>query len=97
MTDILDTLFTVLQDRKANPKAGSYTNSLFDAGEDAIVQKIGEEAVEVIIAAKGQGDQRIIEETADLIYHTLVLLAYQGLTLDDIRQELRQRHKLPQK
>lgn len=93
MQDILDTLMTTLQDRKTNPTPGSYTASLLAAGEDEIVKKIGEEAVEVIIAAKGQGDERVIEETADLLYHTLVLLVSRGLTLDDIRAELTRRHR----
>lgn len=93
MTDFIDTLFALIQDRKANPKSGSYTNSLFAAGEDTICQKVGEEAVEVILAAKGQGDQRIIEETADLTYHLLVLLAEKGLTWNDICVELEKRHK----
>ena len=91
--DILDTLMTILKDRKANPSSNSYTTSLLEAGEDEIVKKIGEEAVEVIIAAKGQGNERVIEETADLLYHTLVLLVSRGLTLDDIRAELTSRHQ----
>jgi phosphoribosyl-ATP pyrophosphohydrolase len=61
-------------------------------GEDAILKKVGEEAMEVILAAKGQGNQRVIEEVADLFYHTLVLLAYSGLSLDDVETELRGRH-----
>ncbi|KAA3665372.1 MAG: phosphoribosyl-ATP diphosphatase [Chloroflexi bacterium] len=91
--DILDSLMATLQDRKANPSPNSYTTSLLEAGEDEIVKKIGEEAVEVIIAAKGQGDERVIEETADLLYHTLVLLVSRGLSLDDIRAELTSRHQ----
>jgi len=91
--DILDSLMATLQDRKANPTSNSYTASLLAAGEDEIVKKIGEEAVEVIIAAKGQGDERVIEETADLLYHTLVLLVSRGLSLDDIRAELTRRHQ----
>ena len=91
--DILDTLMATLQDRKANPSPSSYTTSLLEAGEDEIVKKIGEEAVEVIIAAKGQGDERVVEETADLLYHTLVLLVSRGLSLDDIRAELTRRHQ----
>jgi len=86
-------LFEKIQDRKANPKQGSYTNQLFNAGEDEIVKKVGEEAVEIILAAKGQGDQRLIEESADLIYHLLVLLAHKGLTLEDVERELERRHK----
>ncbi len=93
MTDFLDTLFATIQDRQAHPKPGSYTNSLFAAGEDEIVKKVGEEAVEIILAVKGQGQQRIVEETADLVYHLLVMLAAQGLTWDDVRAELEKRHK----
>lgn len=93
MTNFIDTLFATIKDRKNNPKPDSYTNSLFADGEDKIVQKVGEEAVEVIIAAKGQGSQRIIEESADLIYHMLVLLAYKGVSWDDIQAELEKRHK----
>lgn len=93
MTDFIDALFATIQDRQANPKPGSYTNSLFDAGEDEIVKKIGEEAVEVILAAKSQGDQRVIEETADLIYHTLVLLVSRDLTWGDVEAELEKRRK----
>ena len=93
MTDFIDTLFATIQDRKSNPQPGSYTNSLFAAGEDEIVKKVGEEAVEIILAVKGQGQQRIIEETADLVYHLLVMLAAQDLTWDDVRGELENRHR----
>ena len=93
MTDFIDTLFATIQDRKVNPKPGSYTNSLFDAGEDEIVKKVGEEAVEIILAVKGQGNERIIEETADLVYHLLVLLASRDLSWDDVRTELANRHQ----
>ena len=85
-------LFAIIQDRKANPKPGSYTNSLFEMGEDKILKKVGEEAMEVILAAKAQGKQRIIEEVSDLFYHTLVLLASKDVTLDEIETELRKRH-----
>jgi phosphoribosyl-ATP pyrophosphohydrolase len=93
VTDTLTKVFAIITDRKAHPKPGSYTNSLFDAGEDEIVKKIGEEAVEVILAVKGQGDERVISEVADLTYHCLVLLAARGLTPDDIAAELERRHK----
>lgn len=86
-------LFNIIEDRKTNPTAKSYTAKLLAEGEDRILQKVGEEAVELILAAKGQGNQRIIEETADLIYHVLVLLACKGLTLEDVETELRKRHK----
>lgn len=93
MTEILTHLFQVIEDRKANPKAGSYTNQLLDEGLDRILQKVGEEVVEVILAAKGQGQERLISELADLTYHCLVLLAQQGLTLDDVAEELQKRHR----
>lgn len=92
MSDVLARVFAVIEDRKANPKPGSYTNRLLDAGEDEIVKKIGEEAVEVILAVKGQGDERVISELADLAYHCLVLLAQRGLSPDDIAAELERRH-----
>jgi phosphoribosyl-ATP pyrophosphohydrolase len=92
MSDIFDILFATLLDRKANPRAGSYTAELLAAGEDEIVKKVGEEAIELILAAKGQGDQRLVEETADLIYHVLVLLVAKDLTWRDIQTELAKRH-----
>lgn len=92
MTDTLNKIFAIIQDRQANPKSGSYTNSLFDEGEDRILQKVGEEAVEVLLAAKGQGRDRLISELADLTYHCLVLLAHQNLTPADIAAELEKRH-----
>ncbi len=88
----LYTLQSIIRDRRANPRPGSYTAGLFAAGEDEIVKKVGEEAVEVILAVKGQGDERIISETADLLYHTLVLLAQRGLTLEQVEAELERRH-----
>jgi len=90
---ILRRVFAQIEDRKAHPRAGSYTNSLLDTGEDEIVKKIGEEAIEVVLAVKGQGDKRVIEELADLTYHCLVLLAQRGLSPDDIAAELERRHR----
>lgn len=90
---ILTRLFAVIEDRKAHPKPGSYTNRLFDAGEDEIVKKVGEEAIEVILAAKSQGDARLAEELADLAYHCLVLLASRGMSPGDIAAELERRFK----
>ena len=90
---MLNELFQIIEDRKANPTNESYTAKLLADGEDRILQKIGEEAVELILAAKGQGNQRLVEETADLFYHTLVMLAAKGLTLADVESELRSRHK----
>ncbi len=92
MPDILDQLYATILDRKANPRPGSYTNSLFSAGEDEIVKKVGEEAIEVILAAKAQTEQRVIEETADLLYHVWVLLAWRGVTPEQVLAELERRH-----
>ena len=89
---MLNELFALIEDRKAHPAEGSYTNRLLSEGEDKILKKIGEEAIEVIVAAKGQGDQRVVEETADLLYHVLVLLAARGQSLADVEAELRLRH-----
>lgn len=85
-------LTDLIADRKTNPVDGSYTNRLLAEGEDEILRKVGEEAVEVILAAKSQGDQRLIEEASDLIYHLLVLLAARDLSLADIETELSRRH-----
>ena len=89
---MLEQLFSLIEDRKENRPTASYTVQLLDAGKDTILQKVGEEAVEVILAGKGQGNQRLIEETADLFYHTLVLLSACDLTLKDVKDELRRRH-----
>lgn len=91
--DILDDLFAIIADRRANPPEDSYTARLFAAGEDEILKKVGEEAMEVLLAGKGQSDERLLSEAADLVYHLLVLLAYRGLTLDDVRRELAQRRR----
>ncbi|NUM44138.1 MAG: phosphoribosyl-ATP diphosphatase [Anaerolineales bacterium] len=90
---MLHELSHLIQSRKTNLPEGSYTTSLFASGEDRIIQKVGEEAVEVIIAAKGQDKQRLIEETADLFYHTLVMLTEKGVTLEEVEEELRRRHQ----
>jgi phosphoribosyl-ATP pyrophosphohydrolase len=93
MSDEINELFQTLQDRKINPQTGSYTNELLVTGEDEIVKKIGEEAIELILAAKGQGDQRLVEETADLLYHVLVLLVSRDLAWDEILSELAARRR----
>jgi len=89
---MLKDLYEIILDRKANPRPDSYTNKLLDASEDLVLQKVGEESVEVILAAKGQGNQRLVEEVSDLFYHTLVLLVRQGVNLADVEAELRRRH-----
>ncbi len=86
-------LFDVIRNRRDSPTAGSYTSSLFAQGLPKIAQKVGEEASEVIVAALAQDDQRLIEEVADLSYHTLVLLAARNISLADVQAELERRHK----
>jgi phosphoribosyl-ATP pyrophosphohydrolase len=87
-------LYEILKDRQDNPKAGSYTNQLLEEGLPQIMQKVGEEAVEVIVAASSQGKQRVVEETSDLIYHLYVLLVQQGIPLSAIEDELGIRHRI---
>lgn len=86
-------LFTIIQDRQVNPKPGSYTNSLFDAGLPRMAQKVGEEGTEVVVAALSQDNERLIEEIADLTYHVMVLMTAKGVTLEDVAGELEKRHK----
>lgn len=93
MADMLHQLEAIIQARKAAPAAGSYTNRLFDSGVNKIAQKVGEEAVEVIVAALGQGRDEQIGELSDLFYHTLVLMTQLGLSLEDVEAELTRRHK----
>ena len=89
----LEDLFAVIEGRKSYAPADSYTARLFEAGEEKIGKKVIEETVEVLLAARSEGDQRIIEESADLIYHLFVLLASRGLTLAQVEAELGQRHQ----
>jgi len=91
--NIVEELFAVLQARKAAPAAESYTARLLAAGEDEIIKKVGEEAVEVILAAKGQGNDRLVEETADLFYHVLVLLVAREVSWEAVLQELARRRR----
>ena len=88
---ILDRLFDVILDRKANPQEGSYTNFLCDKGIDKILKKVGEESAEVIIAAKNPDNGELRYEAADLLYHLLVLLAEKGMSPVDIYDELESR------
>ena len=91
MSDTLAHLWATIQQRQQQRPAGSYTVQLLEAGENEILKKIGEEAVEVIIAAKGEGDDRLLYEMADLIYHAMVLLAARGLAWNDVEAELARR------
>jgi phosphoribosyl-ATP pyrophosphohydrolase len=90
---MIQTLYEIIKDRQEHPKEGSYTNELLNGGYERAAQKVGEEAVEVIIAAGCQGEQRLIEESADLIYHWLVLLVQQAVSLQAVEEELRKRHR----
>ncbi|EGO65455.1 bifunctional phosphoribosyl-AMP cyclohydrolase/phosphoribosyl-ATP diphosphatase HisIE [Acetonema longum] len=90
---ILNELYGVITDRKTNRKEGSYTNYLFDKGQDKILKKVGEEAAETIIASKNQDENEILYEMADLWYHCLVLLSYHNLTPAELLKELHSRRK----
>jgi len=89
--DILQTVFKTILERKANPTDNSYTASLLAKGVDKILKKLGEESTELVIAGKGGVRSEIVCETADLLYHTLVLLAYHDVPLDEVYAELRRR------
>jgi len=82
----------IIQDRKANPTESSYTSTLFARGINKIAQKVGEEAVELVIEAKDNNDDLFLNEAADLMYHFLVLLAQKGKHLSDIEEVLLERH-----
>jgi phosphoribosyl-AMP cyclohydrolase / phosphoribosyl-ATP pyrophosphohydrolase len=88
----LEALETLINERKKNPKTGSYTNSLLDSGINKVAQKVGEEAVELIIESKDDNRDLFLGEAADLMYHYLVLLTAKGFSLSDVLEVLRKRH-----
>ncbi len=88
---VLEDVYSIILDRKDHPKEGSYTNYLYDKGIDKILKKLGEEATEIIIAAKNPDAEEIKYEISDFIYHLMVLMAEKGVTWEDITQELSQR------
>ena len=90
-SDIVAREQAVIIDRKKNPEQGSYTNYLFDKGEDKILKKVGEEAAEVVIAGKNRSKEEITYEVADLMYHLTVMLVDNGMTWDDIFEEMERR------
>ncbi|MCP3871350.1 MAG: phosphoribosyl-ATP diphosphatase [Gammaproteobacteria bacterium] len=94
MNDILGRLAMILEDRKAAEPDSSYVAHLYGKGLDTILKKIGEEATETVIAAKDGVPDKIIYETADLWFHTMVLLAHQGLGPNDVLEELAKRFGL---
>ena len=88
---ILYELYDLIVERKQKMPEGSYTTYLFDKGLDKILKKVGEESAEVIIASKNRNKSEVVYETSDLLYHLLVLLVEQGVTLEDIFAELKSR------
>lgn len=94
LTNGLSFLENIIQERKKNPQPESYTNKLFAAGINKVAQKVGEEAVELIIEAKDDNKDLFLNEAADLMYHYLVLLSAKGYALEDVVQVLRRRHSL---
>ncbi len=94
MSDILQQLAQILEQRKQQSPESSYVASLYDKGLDKILKKIGEEATETVIAAKDGDKRQIIYETADLWFHCMVMLAHQDLGPDDVLQELERRFGL---
>ncbi|MCF0155022.1 MAG: phosphoribosyl-ATP diphosphatase [Veillonella sp.] len=93
----LSELYDIIAERKAHPKEGSYTNYLFDKGLDKILKKVGEEATEVVIAAKNPDGQELVYETADVLYHLLVLLVEKGIPYEAITEELAKREGIVSK
>ena len=89
----IEVLSATIQECRENPRPGSYTATLFAKGENEVLKKMGEEAVEVIIAAKGETDDRVLYELADFVYHTLVFLNMRGLSWEDVEAELALRFK----
>ena len=88
---VFEDVFQVILDRKENPKEGSYTNYLFDKGIDKILKKVGEEATEIVIAAKNPDPQEIKYEISDFLYHVMVLMAEKGVSWKEIIKELARR------
>lgn len=93
----MDALMELIRGRKTNPQEGSYTTYLFRKGLDKILKKIGEESTEVIIAAKDNDPKETIYEISDLVYHVMVMMIQQGISLEDIRRELASRHVIDHK
>lgn len=91
LSAIISELYEIIKDRKVNPKDGSYTNYLFEKGQDKILKKIGEESSEVIISSKNPSNDETIYEISDLLYHLFVLMVEKDIKLDDIYKELKRR------
>lgn len=91
--EFLNHLTSIIEDRKNNPSDTSYTASLFQKGINKVAQKVGEEAVEVVIEAKDNNDDLFLNESADLLFHLMVLLSHKGFSLDDVVKILKSRHQ----
>jgi phosphoribosyl-AMP cyclohydrolase / phosphoribosyl-ATP pyrophosphohydrolase len=91
--DFLSALQEIIRQRQAQPSGNSYTSGLFQKGINAIAQKVGEEAVELIIEARDNDNNRFLDEAADLLFHYMILLQAKGFSLDDVSATLQQRHK----
>ncbi|RDZ65814.1 phosphoribosyl-ATP diphosphatase [Haloferax sp. Atlit-12N] len=91
--EVLDELFATIESRKAELPEDSYTTTLFthEKGENYVLEKLGEEMTETILAAKDDDDEELLYESADLVYHLLVLLSMKDASLDDLREELKAR------
>ena len=89
--EVFENEYNIILDRKLHPKEGSYTNYLFDKGIDKILKKVGEEATEIVIAAKNPDSEEIKYEIADFLYHMMVMMVDKGITWDEVLEELSQR------
>ncbi|WP_447977699.1 bifunctional phosphoribosyl-AMP cyclohydrolase/phosphoribosyl-ATP diphosphatase HisIE [Candidatus Nitrospira bockiana] len=92
---ILELIYGTILDRKVQPKAGSYVSSLFEGGKDRILKKVVEEAGEVVLGSKNDKREEVIHEVADLFFHTLVVLGYHEISLQEVYRELANRHGKP--
>jgi phosphoribosyl-ATP pyrophosphohydrolase len=91
--EVLEKLYEVVEERKRELPEGSYTAELFKRGEDRILQKVGEEAIETILALKSGKREEAVYEVSDLLYHLVVALVDKGITLEEVSQELQRRMK----
>ena len=89
----LSKLYNIIKERKETMQEGSYISDLFQRGENRIIQKVGEEAIETVIEAMAGNDERLLYEASDLVYHLIVLLSHKGMRIEDIARELKRRHK----
>ena len=90
---VVEEIYATLEKRRNEPKEGSYTTYLFEQGVDKILKKVGEESAEVIIAAKNKDNDELKNELSDLLYHSLVLMVERGLTLEEVRETLKERQE----